>query len=259
MKKVFSILIVMLLCMTIVMPVMAESELPRLIDEADLLFSDEEQKLQRKLDSISERLQFDVVVLTVDSLEGYSPMEFADDFYDYGGYGKDGILWLIDMDNRKSTISTSGYGITVFTDAGQDYMQDRIAPMLTDEEYGEAIEVYIDLCDDFCRQADEGAPYDVGNLPKEPFDTGMSVIIAVVVGIIVALIGTGIMKGQLKSVRAKAEATDYMKPGSLQLTEARDFFLYRHIDRREKPKNNGGSSTHRSSSGNSHGGSSRSF
>lgn len=259
MKKLMTLLLSLLLIAALAVPAAASEYLPYLIDDADLLTPSQEEDLAEQLADLSEKWDMDIVVVTADDLDGYSSTAYADDFYDYGGYGKDGILWLIDMDNRKSTISTSGYGITVFTDAGQDYMQDRIAPMLTDEEYGEAIEVYIDLCDDFCRQADEGAPYDVGNLPKEPFDTGMSVIIAVVVGIIVALIGTGIMKGQLKSVRAKAEATDYMKPGSLQLTEARDFFLYRHIDRREKPKNNGGSSTHRSSSGNSHGGSSRSF
>ena len=87
----------------------------------------------------------------------------------------------------------------------------------------------------------------------------LSAFIAIIAAIIVSSVGGGILKGQLKTVRAKAEASDYMKPGSLQLTEARDFFLYRHIDRREKPKNNGGSTTHTSSSGNTHGGSSRSF
>jgi uncharacterized protein len=62
-------------------------------------------------------------------------------------------------------------------------------------------------------------------------------------------------KGQLKSVALQKRATDYMKPGSLNITDSRDFFLYRHIDRTEKAeKSEGGSSTHTSSSGNTYGG-----
>ena len=82
MKKLLLTIIAALLCVTICLPVMAESELPRLIDDADLLSESEEQNLLQKLDSISEKQKFDVVVGTVDSLDGYSPMEFADDFYD---------------------------------------------------------------------------------------------------------------------------------------------------------------------------------
>ena len=259
MKKTITLLLVLLLLAALTVSAAAAEYLPHLVDEADLLTPTQEAQLEETLADLSKKWSMDIVVVTADDLQGATSVAYADDLYDYGGYGKNGILWLIDMENRKSTISTSGYGITVFTDAGQDYMQDRIAPMLTDEQYVEAIETYITLCDDFCRQADEGAPYDVGNLPKEPFDVMMSAFIAIFAAIIVSSVGGGILKGQLKTVRAKAEASDYMKPGSLQLTEARDFFLYRHIDRREKPKNNGGSTTHTSSSGNTHGGSSRSF
>lgn len=73
----------------------------------------------------------------------------------------------------------------------------------------------------------------------------------------IALIVTGVMRGKLKSVRFQPKADDYLKEGSMQLTENRDLFLYSHLDRRAKPKDNGssgGSSTHVSSSGSTHGG-----
>lgn len=54
----------------------------------------------------------------------------ADDFYDYNGYGYgeegDGIIFLISMEERKWQISTCGFGITAFTDAGQEYMADPV-------------------------------------------------------------------------------------------------------------------------------------
>ena len=98
-------------------------EKTRVVDMADLLSDSEESSLLFKLDEISERQQFDVVVVTVGSLDGKTPTAYADDFYDYNGYGfgaeYDGVLLLVSMEERDWRISTCGYGITALTDAGQ--------------------------------------------------------------------------------------------------------------------------------------------
>ena len=97
------------LCMTF-----ATEYMPRLVDKAELLSDSEKTELLYTLDEISERQQVDVVVLTVPSLEGASPMEYADDFYDNNGYGfgdnHDGILFLISMEERDWYISTTEIG-----------------------------------------------------------------------------------------------------------------------------------------------------
>ena len=64
------------------------------------------------------------------------------------------------------------------------------------------------------------------------------------------------LKGKLKTVRRQAEAAEYVKTGSMKVTQSRDLFLYKHIDRHAKPKEStsGGSRTHTSSSGRTHGG-----
>jgi len=73
-----------------------ERLLPRLIDGADLLTDSEEAKLLERLDEISEKYQTDVVIVTNYSLEGKTSTAYADDFFDYNGYGfgenADGIL-----------------------------------------------------------------------------------------------------------------------------------------------------------------------
>lgn len=70
-----------------------------------------------------------------------------------------------------------------------------------------------------------------------------------------AFFATGSMKKKLKSVAQKTQANDYVTPGSLQITQSRDFHLYTHLERREKAQSSsGGSSTHTSSSGTTHGG-----
>lgn len=266
-KRLHIVLLALLLSVFFVYPVLAAKDAPRLFDKADLLSDSEEEELSAKLDEISERQQADLVVVTQKSLKGKSPMEFADDFYDNKGYGfgdgKDGILFLISMEERDWYISTSGFGITAVTDAGREYMSEQFLDDLKEGEYAAAFTTFAELCDDFLTQARTGTPYDVDHLPKEPFAFFGGMITALVIGFLISLIATGIMRRKLKSVHRQPAADSYVKKGSVKLTKENDLFLYQHIERREKPKENdspsysehsGGSSTHTSSSGATHGG-----
>lgn len=274
-KKIIGILLTLLFAVVslstfFVLPVSAAEETLRLVDDADLLSESEESSLLDLLNEISKRQQVDIVVVTVDSMGGESAMVYADDFYDYNGYGfgdeRDGILLLVSMEERDWYISTSGYGITAITDAGREYISEIFVADLSEGNYAAAFTSFANLCDDFVTQAKTGEPYDVGNLPGDmaAFLVG-DFLISFVAAFIIALIATGIMRGQLKTVHFQSEADNYMKQGSMQLTKKNDLYLYRHIDRRKKPENNntsnpssqgslGGSKTHTSSSGRTHGG-----
>ena len=234
----------------------------RVVDMAELLSDSEKTALLSKLDEISERQKLDIVVLTVNTLDGKTPRDYADDFYDYNGYGfgenKDGILLLVSMEDRDWWISTTGYGITALTDAGIEYISEKFLSDLSDGDYAQAFTTYAELCDQFITQAKTGESYDTGNMPKEPFNVAWNILVAFVIGLVVAVIVTSIMKKQLKTVQLKSEANNYVKANSMILTENRDLFLYNQVSRRARPKetdnSSGGSSTHTSSSGTSHGG-----
>ena len=77
----------------------AGSELPRLVDDADLLTDSEEKELNQQLDTVSEEQECDVIIVTVDSLNGKTVEEYADDYYDDNSYGygenNSGILFLV--------------------------------------------------------------------------------------------------------------------------------------------------------------------
>ena len=237
MKKLITLLFVFLLVTTLAVSAAAAEVLPYLVDEADLLTPAQEAELEEKLADLSEKWDMDIVVVTADDLDGASSTAYADDFFDYGGYGKDGILWLIDMDNRQSTFSTTGKGIDRLDSDGEDLIQDEVTPLLTEGSYYDACLTFVELCGEVCA-----------------FNWVFTGIICLVIGLVVALIATGVMKGQLKSVRAKAAASDYMKSGSLQVTESRDLFLYRNVTRTARPKDTGSGGSRTSSSGRSHGG-----
>ncbi len=245
----------------------SERLLPRFVDEANLLYSSEEEELLAELDEISERQQVDVVIITLDSIPpGYTPMQYADDIYDYYGYGfganADGILLMISMEERDWRISTCGFGIRAFTDAGQAYMSDKFLSYLSNGSYYTAFHTFAELCDEFITQAKTGKPYDVGNLPKEKLSPTW-IVFALVIGFILSFIPVGVMKGELKTVKMQAGASNYARKDSLNIVNTRNTFLYHKVRRTprqtQSSSHGGGSSTHHSSSGRSHGGSGGKF
>lgn len=238
----------------------SQRQFDRVVDNANLIDSDEEKELLDKLNEISERQKCDVVIVTIKSLENKTATEYADDFFDYNGYGigdsRDGILFLVSSDNRKWAISTHGYGITAFTDAGQKYIIDQIKSSLSDAQYGEAFSVFADECDEFLSEAKENKPFDSNHMPKKKV-TAAWILSAFLIGAVIAFIVLGIWKRQLKTVESEDDADSYIVDGSFKLTGKNDIFLYSNVVQTEKAKasDSEGSSTHESSSGETHGGS----
>lgn len=240
-----------------------------LVDEAGLLSAEEAADIESQLTDLAQKYDMHYVIVTDDDPDISSPMEVADDFFDYNGYGagedRSGTLLYINFSTRDIWISTRGFGITAFTDAGIDYILDELATGLGDELYYDTFEAYIARCDDFTQQAKNGTPYDVDHMPEEPFPIIGGLIMCMIFGAVVALIYILVLRGQLKSVAPNESAIDYMKKGSMHVTNSREFFLYRTVSRTERPKENnssgggGGSTTHISSSGATHGGGGRKF
>lgn len=265
-KKITAALAVLILLVLSCIPAAAAegmeegftSEYLRLMDTADLLSDAEEEKLLAALDEVSERQELEVAIATTDTLDGSDIVSYADDLYDYCGFGygpeKDGILLLISMEDSDWYISTCGYGITAFTDAGIEYIGAQMKDDLSGGNFAAAFQTFIQSCDEFITQARTDRPYDKSNLPRKPM-SAIWVPISLIAGIAIAVITVKGMKAPLKTVRFQPQAKNYIRDGSLNITESHDLFLYRTVNRTEKPKKeDSGSSTHTSSSGTTHGG-----
>ena len=242
-------------------------QLPRLVDSSNLLSSSEQSDLEKKLDEISERQKFDVAIVTVDSLDGKTTEAYADDFYDYNGYGqgenRDGVLLIVSKqaDSRGSYrhISTHGFGITAFTDDGLQWIVSQIKPSMLDDDYIKAFNDFAEYADDYVTEAKNGKPYDYNHKHRGPFKPFTKIGVSIIFGVIIGFIGVTIMKSKLKSVHKNDKAANYVRNGSMQVTQSNDIYLYRTVNRRRRESSNsgghgGGSSTHTSSSGSSHGG-----
>ena len=266
-----------LVCLLVVLPIHAEEttgRLPRLLDASDLLTDSEESNLLSILDEISERQQFDLVIVTTDTTEGETVADYADDVYDYYGYGmgadRSGVLLLVSMAQRDLYLSTCGYGITAFTDYGIDLLLDEIAPYLSNGNYYNAFYKFCQYSDQYITLARQGNPVDGPNGTDRGFDPAVLpflAVIAVIVGLLIGLIPIGVLKSQMKTVVPEQRADQYVDMNSLNLTRQADAFLYANTSRIRRSSgttgrgggHGGGSSVHISHSGMSHGGGGRKF
>lgn len=238
------------------------------VDNADLLTQTEENELSEKLQDISDELQFDVVVVTTNSIGSKTATEYADDYFDYNGYGRgsnnDGALFLVDMGDRKWAVSTSGYGIEAIVDSALDDMEEEIVPYLKSGDYDGAFNEFADLTYDIVNDAKNGKSYSnsTTSTTKNHKNIGTNLIVAFSIGAGISLIIILVYRSKLKPVKFQKEAKEYIVPGSFNLRRSDDVFLYFNITKVPIPKNNDSDdsgSFHSSSSGSSHGGSSGSF
>ena len=264
MKKILSIAIVLILTLSLVIPALAEVDRPLLVDSAGFLSETEAQNVENKLQQMSDELDFDIVIVTTKDLKGKSKMEYADDFFDYGGYGigrqgdRSGVLLLVYDTGYGTTerwISTSGYGITAFTDYGIQYVGSQLIDLMDSGEWETAFLKFVNLTEQLVSQAKEGNPLDVSKQPQKQ-DVMKGLIISLIVGLVIAAIVVSMVKSSYKPVKFKANASDYLVSGSLNVTGAYDNFRTSSVSRVaiQSKSSSGGSSTHTSSSGRSHGG-----
>ncbi len=238
---VFICSVMLLICLFI--PVYANTDY--LIDNAGLLSDAEEAELEAKLSEASDRLNADIVILTEEYISTDAE-SYADDYFDYNGYGLDGLILLVDMGGRNWYISTCGVCVDGFEGDGFDYVSENIVDDLQEENYSKCFNTFADRSDEVISLIREGKSF------KAPFEFFTTLLICLVIGFVIALIVSLIMKAKLKSVHSKSEAADYLRNGSLNITVARDIFLYRQVTRTQKAESS--SSSHTSSSGRSHGG-----
>ena len=240
-RKFFSLISVLLLCLSLTVICFASNP-GYVTDGADLLTDSEERALYSTLSEISDKFGAQVVVVTVPSLDS-SIDYYVNDLYDGGSYGygsdKAGVMLLVCMNPREYRILSNGFAADAISSYDIDTISDAIVPYLSAGDYAEAFDTYADECE----------YYLDGYVNGFPFDFGPNLILALIVGLVVALIAVSSMKAQLKSVRRQNQANAYVKAGSMNITRAGDYFMYRTVTRRPKPQNNSSSSSRSSSGG----------
>lgn len=247
MKRIISLVLILLL---LSIPVLATSA-PVIVDDAQLLSESEAATLSGVADQLAASYNIDVVIVTTNSLGGKTATKYADDFYDYNGYGEDGILLLLSMEDRDWAISTSGRAIGIFSDRDLDNIFARISGDLANDDYYAAFSRYLKEIQDHLYAYENGVPVTVK-------DVLVKLLVALLIGAAAGGITIGVMRSKMNTSRRQADATVYLVDESYNLYRSSDLYLYSTTTRSKKQTNNS-SSTHRGSSGRSHGGRSGKF
>ena len=235
MKKLTVCILTALLLCCLVLNVQASDEKSRLIDEADILTESQKNEIKDTLDKISDEFQYDVVIKTAKTANGASEAAYARNAFKSGGYGmgekQSGVILVIFELDRRAYIEFFG---EQRLPEGTTLLEELVAPLKSND--------YAAACLQFTSTVDS----------ELSFPWLRNIAIAVIIGLLVALLVTSSMKSKLKSVRYQSNAREYIKGGSFKLHRERDLYLYSTITRIPRPKSNSGGS--RGGGGGSRGG-----
>lgn len=246
MKRVFVFLLVIALA---VLPVSAAGE--HVYDEYGLMDAEQAAQLESFAAQVSEAHGFDVIVHTVEDYRsyGYSDLyDYAEHFYKSQGCREDGSMLVLSMAERDYCVIFSGtVGAEAFTETGRDDMEMAFLGFFRGGDYPGGFRSYIDSCDRYLTAYEQGSPVGTGTDHSQEgyvpyYDTVQekpSPALALIPGIIAAVITGVCMAIPMRSAKEKQNASDYSS--RLNLTRRQDMFLHRTVTRTPKPQNNGSS------------------
>lgn len=269
------IFLAMILIFSLPLGVSATGDLPLIVDNADLLDPSEEAALEEKAFELRSQYEMDIVILTVDSLNGISVQDYADNYYDENGYGYDedgsGILLVLAMSEREWYISTCGDAIYALTDYGIQELGETAFSYLYGNDFEPVFNAYLTHLPEYLSAYEIGAPVDGhSDYSRDHYhgdqksvvyyeeEHSPSIFVSLVIGAITAAVVILIMRSSMNTKRRQYNASTYMQSDSFHLKRHQDLFLYSNVSKVRRQQNNSGggsgSSVHRSSGGRHHGG-----
>lgn len=141
----------------------------RLFDEAMLFSQTERKTLEELIAQCRSRMGMDVVVVTAFQNGQNTAEEYADDFYDQGGFGTgkeaSGVLFLLYMDGPGQSggefrISTSGNMIRILTDSRLEAVEKHVADNLRERDFAGGVRVFLEDVAGYAAQGIETGQYN---------------------------------------------------------------------------------------------------
>jgi len=231
----------------------------KVYDYAQILTPSEEADLKKDIDLYIANHNMDMAIVTVKYHDKINTMNYADDFYDYNGFGignnYDGVIFVLDFtfwQNGDIWMSTTGKAIDVYTDLRIDNILDSVVDK-KNAGYYKMFSEFISKCDYYAKQ---------GIISYNNYDETINWKNIIIISLLVPTIIIIILILKNKMVKVATNADIYLDKSSIVINRRNDRFISTHTSsvRINDSSSSGGgsrSSTHRSSSGRSHGGGGR--
>ena len=213
----------------LLVPSALAEETPYIRDHYGLFSSSEVSSLESQAERVSDELGIATYFVVVDDVGSYSARDYAISYFkqfDLGrGSNSDAIMFLVAVDSRDYVTITQGKGIEVYTDYRLYQMEDEIVPYLSDGDWEEAAETYLNCCaetEEFYEENDS-TPLDSDNDPDEAFMRLITRFGIVVVGsLVIALIVIAGMRSGMKTARDAVHASVYQRDDTFEVTDSHD-------------------------------------
>lgn len=276
-KRLLPLLLVLLL-----MPAIALAD-EQVIDNANLFSASAMEQMETIIERIERNHDVDMVVLTTtDTPDDYSESmwkvrDYADDFYDNGGYGMgedfSGMLILLDMNNRVMWLSTGGVMIEYINDSREEDILDRAYSYLSMGNYGGATIAALERVEQLMAKGREEGTFLYDEVTGKRLSgiynalTTGEIGVSAIAGLAAAAL-VFVCVGSSYNLKGSTYSYDRSAHTSVRLTRDDEAYVRQYTTR--TPRNtgshgssgggrSGGSGVHRSSAGRSHGGGGRRF
>lgn len=279
MKKLISGLFAVVLAVLLVLPAFAYESL---IDDSANLFSQAEiDIINAQAEQYSGETGLSLAVLTTDDTQGRTTEDYVEDYYDdladNHGWSENGMVLIIDMDNRIILASAVGDTWDFYSDSEISYITDCGYNEVSNGAYADAVTEMIGAALETYSSDDNyyGGGYyynddnyydDYGSDNSYHDSSSVSffdILVYIVIGLAVAALSVFIVKSKYKNL-GKGDEFD-ADDMQLTLTGSTDNVISRNVATTKIPRNNnngssgGRVSVHRSSGGRVHRSSGRRF
>ena len=274
MKRIAALLLICLLLPLAALAQTLGQGSQRVFDDAGLMTTAQIDSLETVIAAMRKTYNTDIVVLTSYDAKIDKTEAFADDYYDYNGFGqgtdRSGLLLLIDMTNRMVYLSTSGLMIRYVTDQRRDILLEIAYQSLEKQDYAGAAEQVLARLETYLKSGIPSNQYnqdEYGNIDAYRTLTMGETALSLAAGLIAGLIFVLAVRHRY-GMKGSMYRYDMHANSTVSLTGATDVYLRTQVTKTPKASSGGRpggfsgggrSSTHHSSSGSVHGGGGRRF
>lgn len=200
----------------------------KIYDFADLLTAKEEETLYKHVKHFIDGTQIDYVIVTISKNNKASSMNYARDFYNYNDFANDGIILLIDRDNKGIYMTTNGRAVELFPDSRMEPILKNVFNLTKNKKFYEACKSFTTSISEFVQI---GTVTDKEEVVKVGEDGSVKVSKSFhfLEVSIFALIGTAIIIGILiissRNVRKATSARDFLNKDTMKIIDISEMFL----------------------------------
>lgn len=253
-RRLSALLLALLLTLALAVPALAAGDW--ITDDAGLLTASETAALAQQAQQLADTYGVGVYIRTVDDYadDGFSDVETAaytlyhNDALGVGD-GRDGVLLLLSMSNRKyATFVYGDKAEPLFPSSALQRLEDGFLDDFRHDDWYSGFCDYIDGCAGILSgesYAGGDTDYAYSTDHDTDVDPGFSApsllhnfVIALVVSCVIALIVCLILKAKMRSVRRQTEARAYVTPEGLHLTRRDDVYTHTTTTRRKIERDN---------------------